>query len=544
MSSLESAQLALQAGEWDAARRAFESVAAQTADPACYEGLAVAAWWLDDAQTCVSSREDAYRRHRDLGDDLGAARAATSLAWDTLLFGLGEAVALGWLGRARDLLGPLAESPEHGWLAVREAELGLDVLHDPELALASAQRAVGIGRRGNHDDLTVVGQALQGLALTAMGSVDAGMAGLDVAVAAAMAGDVSDPMWMGKVCCWLIAACHDTQDVVRAEDWCRRVEAICVERNLAPLFNVCRIQYASVLIDRGAWPDAERELTLAMDRLSGSRRASRLEAVVRLGELRRRQGRLAEADSLFAQAEFVPVAISGRAQIKYAQGDTAGAWNSMQRLLESLPPDGRLIRAGLLLPAIQIALAAGDADAARLALAELRATAQVADQDSMWAMASAAEAATAPPTEAVTLLSDAVRRYALAGLDYDEAHTRLELVAALLVVGDTAAAREQLERATASLTSLSASADLAEARRLAAAVGVPAPGPLTSREIDVLRLVSRGMSNQAIAEQLVVSEHTVHRHVANILAKLGTDVADRCGGARDHRRDSVNLPAP
>jgi len=521
MSSLASAQLALNAGEWDAARSAFESVAVQTADPECYEGLAAAAWWLDDAHTCVSSREHAYRRHRDLGDELGAARAATALAWDTLLFGLGEAVALGWLGRARDLLGPLAESAEHGWLAVREAELNLDVWHDPELALASARRAADIGSRGNHDDLTVVGQALQGLALAVMGRVDEGMAGLDAAVAAAMAGDVPDPMWMGKVCCWLILACHDTQDVARAEDWCRRVEAICAERNLAPLFNVCRIQYASVLIDRGAWPDAERELTLALDRLSGSRRASRLEAVVRLGELRRRQGRLQEADSLFAQAEFVPVAISGRAQIKCAQGDPAGAWNSMQRLLRSLPPDSRLTRAGLLLPAVRIALAAGDVDAARLAVAELRATAQVADQDSIWATASAAEAAVAPPAEAVTLLSDAVRRYALVGLDYDEAHTRLELVAALLAVGDSAAAREQLERATASLTNLSASADLTEARRLAAAAGLRTRGPLTSRELEVLRLVSEGMSNQAIAARLVVSEHTVHRHVANILAKLG-----------------------
>ena len=521
MSSLASAQLALNAGEWDAARSAFESVAVQTADPECYEGLAAAAWWLDDAHTCVSSREHAYRRHRDLGDELGAARAATALAWDTLLFGLGEAVALGWLGRARDLLGPLAESAEHGWLAVREAELNLDVWHDPELALASARRAADIGSRGNHDDLTVVGQALQGLALAVMGRVDEGMAGLDAAVAAAMAGDVPDPMWMGKVCCWLILACHDTQDVARAEDWCRRVEAICAERNLAPLFNVCRIQYASVLIDRGAWPDAERELTLALDRLSGSRRASRLEAVVRLGELRRRQGRLQEADSLFAQAEFVPVAISGRAQIKWAQGDPAGAWNSMQRLLQSLPPDSRLTRAGLLLPAVRIALAAGDVDAARLAVAELCATAKMADQDSIWAMASAAVAAVAPPAEAVTLLSDAVRRYALVGLDYDEAHTRLELVAALLAVGDSAAAREQLERATAALTNLSASADLTEARRLAAAAGLRTPGQLTSRELEVLRLVSEGMSNQAIAARLVVSEHTVHRHVANILAKLG-----------------------
>ena len=45
--------------------------------------------------------------------------------------------------------------------------------------------------------------------------------------------------------------------------------------------------------------------------------------------------------------------------------------------------------------------------------------------------------------------------------------------------------------------------------------------PLTRREMEVLRLVAEGMSNQQIAASLVLSEHTVHRHVANVLGKLG-----------------------
>jgi pimeloyl-ACP methyl ester carboxylesterase/DNA-binding CsgD family transcriptional regulator len=44
--------------------------------------------------------------------------------------------------------------------------------------------------------------------------------------------------------------------------------------------------------------------------------------------------------------------------------------------------------------------------------------------------------------------------------------------------------------------------------------------PLTSRETEVLRLVATGMNNKEIASTLVLSEHTVHRHVANILRKL------------------------
>ena len=44
--------------------------------------------------------------------------------------------------------------------------------------------------------------------------------------------------------------------------------------------------------------------------------------------------------------------------------------------------------------------------------------------------------------------------------------------------------------------------------------------PLSQREAEVLRLVAVGLSNREIASSLVLSEHTVHRHVANILRKL------------------------
>src|SRR5439155_120487 len=44
---------------------------------------------------------------------------------------------------------------------------------------------------------------------------------------------------------------------------------------------------------------------------------------------------------------------------------------------------------------------------------------------------------------------------------------------------------------------------------------------LSSRELEVLRLVASGKSNREIASTLVISEHTVARHVQNIFAKLG-----------------------
>jgi pimeloyl-ACP methyl ester carboxylesterase/DNA-binding CsgD family transcriptional regulator len=54
-----------------------------------------------------------------------------------------------------------------------------------------------------------------------------------------------------------------------------------------------------------------------------------------------------------------------------------------------------------------------------------------------------------------------------------------------------------------------------------AATEVNGDSPLSSRETEVLRLVAAGLTNREIASSLVLSEHTVHRHVANLLRKLG-----------------------
>ena len=50
--------------------------------------------------------------------------------------------------------------------------------------------------------------------------------------------------------------------------------------------------------------------------------------------------------------------------------------------------------------------------------------------------------------------------------------------------------------------------------------GAEAQAALSDREMEVLRLMARGLPNGAIAEQLVVSERTIHGHLANILHKL------------------------
>lgn len=48
----------------------------------------------------------------------------------------------------------------------------------------------------------------------------------------------------------------------------------------------------------------------------------------------------------------------------------------------------------------------------------------------------------------------------------------------------------------------------------------PTEEPLTEREVETLRLIAQGLTNQEIAEQLTISERTVGKHVSNILDKL------------------------
>jgi DNA-binding CsgD family transcriptional regulator len=70
------------------------------------------------------------------------------------------------------------------------------------------------------------------------------------------------------------------------------------------------------------------------------------------------------------------------------------------------------------------------------------------------------------------------------------------------------------------LEELGAQLDLAAARSVLDAPAGGAPAALSRRELEVLRLVADGLSDAEIAHRLVLSPHTVHRHVANVRVKL------------------------
>jgi tetratricopeptide (TPR) repeat protein len=308
---------ALARGAWSEALALLET---PDEDPEALECVGLAYWWLDNADATIDARERAYRLYRERGDVLGAARVAEALAWDSVLFGGRIAVARGWLDRAAGLLVETELAPEHAWLAVREAEVAL-AAGEPTAAKEAAAGAVATATELNDEEVQVVGRSLEGLALVHEGAIEEGMRRLDSSAVAARAGDVKDLMWVGKVCCNLITACERVGDVERATEWCAEVKEFAQRWELQTLFNVCRTQYAAVLLQTGAWSDAEAELQAALAVFDGGRRSPLFEGSARLGELRRRQGRLEEARALFAAAERSSVSRLGTVELALDEDD-------------------------------------------------------------------------------------------------------------------------------------------------------------------------------------------------------------------------------
>ena len=87
-------------------------------------------------------------------------------------------------------------------------------------------------------------------------------------------------------------------------------------------------------------------------------------------------------------------------------------------------------------------------------------------------------------------------------------------------MGDEERARLELIEARQAFESLGAAVDFARVETLLSSDGPRAAGPLTDREVQVLRLVATGMTNRGIAGKLKISEKTVARHLSNIFTKL------------------------
>jgi DNA-binding NarL/FixJ family response regulator len=535
--ALDAGHVALRAGDWAAAAQAFESALREGETPEALEALALAAWWLDDAERVLRSREGAYRSYRARLDRRGAARVAIALAGDYLGFRAEPAVARGWQRRARQLLEGLASVPEHGWLQIAEGDFALSVDGDPVLAAESARSALAIAEALDVEELRTLAQALGGVALVIRGELKQGLGQLDGAVTAALSGDLRDPIAIGYSCCYMLHACDKARDFDRGAQWCARVRAFSERARFSVLLAVCRAHHGGVLVGRGQWREAEAELEASARALAVSRPGLLGEALMRLAGLRRRQGRFEEASDLLQQLGGDPAALAEQARLALDRGDAQSAAALAERVLRRVPEHNQADRAGLLELLLEAQVALGQRPQVEQTLALLIGVAReptAVQAASLRLCQGLVARLDADTTTARRAFEDAVDGFERSRAPFEAARARLELARELHACGASELARSERAAAARALEALGASGALQQGTHGAsepepalpqAAVGGPAPPaaalPLSAREREVLRLVARGASNRSIAAELGVSEFTIKRHVQNILTKLG-----------------------
>lgn len=557
---LHDGQAALARGAWEEARICFTAALRGRERPEGWEGLGLAAWGLNETALMFNARERAYQLYRQGGDRYGAARLATNLALDHFYYRGEHAVASGWVQRAHRLLEGLEPRPETGWLAVTEALMAGWAEHDFVTVERLCAQAAALGKAHGDLDLEMLALACRGLALVGQGDVAEGMRHLDEATLAAVSGEMMVADAACTACCCLIFACEWVRDFDRAAQWLDKLRTLATRYAHPTQLHFCRTHYAGVLVWQGAWAEAEAELTASVDELEASQPALAAEALVRLADLWCRQGRFEEAARLLDKAETPPFralahhfCLLGRAALALAQGDAETAAELAERFLRAVPQEDRLERVAGLELAIQALTACGACERAVRALAELREVAARAATKPLRASVRFAEGALAlaggDGEMARCAFEDAVDLYSRSSAPFEMVLARLELARSLANLGRSRDAEVQARSALDVLHRLGAAPLAAHAEALLHDLGGQGGKPsleggLTLRELEVLRLVAAGESNQDIAEKLALSVRTVERHISNIYAKLGLSGAVARAAATDfaHRHGLMLCP--
>jgi DNA-binding CsgD family transcriptional regulator len=517
------ARESLQAGDWEAARRGFEAaLALDREDPGALDGLGQALQWLGRFDDAVTVRERAFAACQRGGLKLEACEQARWLAFLHGAVHGNEAAAMGWFGRAETLLDGLEESVQHGWLAFDRAPL----VPDRELREHLASDALRIARGAGDVDLEFGALALLGESYVYGGRVAEGIDLIDQAMAAVSSGEVRGVVTAGDIYCRLLSACERTGDVRRAEQWTGVAERFVEWSGYALVSTSCRMHYGAILTEVGRWEEAEHELVAALQVSERSYRGMRTFPLVRLAELRVRQGRFEEAERLLETSDWHPLARRARAGIALARGEYALAEDLVGLCLES-EDRSQPTCAPVLELLVEVRVTRTDVDGAMEALRALEDVAAQSGDERARAYAELAAGRVAAADTSVAHFQSALEAFSTLQLPFDAARARAELARAIADRAPRAASAEarvalrEFERLGAAYHADRTAAVL---RRLGAADGRSWPkgsGELTKREREVLSLLAEGLSNAEIAERLVISRRTAEHHVASVLAKLG-----------------------
>jgi DNA-binding CsgD family transcriptional regulator len=520
---LERGRQLVESRTWEEAYEVLsEADLAQPLSAADLELLATAAYMTGREDEWAGALERAHSIHLEEGQPLRAVRSAFWIGMNLALRGeVGPAT--GWLGRAQRLLDdePDDDVVERGYLLL-PVMMRHEAVGELEAAAEAAANAVELARRFDDADLLALAIHAQGQFTIRTGNVKRGLELLDESMVSVTSGGLS-PIVTGIVYCGVILACQEVFEVQRAREWTGALTRWCAQQpGLVAFTGRCLLHRAELMQLDGAWRDALEEARQAGLRFveTTAEVAAGL-AYYRQGELQRLLGRTAEAEAAYRAAsrqgrEPQP----GLALLRLRQGREDAAVAAIKRAVDET--EEPLRRAELLPAQVEIMLAAGDLATASAAAGELRAIADRYGSTMLDALAAqwhgAVELAGGRPAQALVELRRAWRIWRSLEARYDSARTRVQIGLACRALGDDDAVALEADAARETFVALGARPDLEQLDDL---FGPPVESHgLTARELEVLRLVAEGRSNREIAEELVISEHTVARHVQNILTKL------------------------
>ena len=518
--SLEAARQAFDARAWPDARSAYAAADAPTARD--LERWGLAAFLTGELAEAAVVRERAHHAYLAEGDPDGASRVAFWLGL-TATFRGDHGRARGWWGLMRSVQGEAFEaSVWRGYEQLTAAMASLMSGRGAE-ALELSRGLAAIAAEHADVDLRVFSGLAHGQALLANADLAAGLAELDATMVRATAAGVT-PQAVGIVYCAIVANCKACLDVERSVEWTRVLDEWCsAQPGLVPFQGACIVHRSEVHQLRGDWARAIAEVDDLIAH-PGPNQNTIGEAHYVRAELHRLRGEDDAAESAYREAlAHGKDPQPGLALMRLAQGRTDAALLALKRALEE--PGAPQLRTRLWPALLEVALASGDLACAGEASARLDEAADASDAGYLRAAAAAARGRLAlhrsAPQEALGALREALAGFRATDSPYDVARCRVAIADACDALGDHETARLERDAARAAFVALGARPEL---DRLDKVSRTERHG-LTGREVEVLRLVAAGATNRGIADQLVLSEKTVARHLANIFAKL--DVSNR-----------------
>jgi DNA-binding CsgD family transcriptional regulator len=489
--------------------------------------LAIAAHMLGRESEWGQIMERAHHAYLEGGDNLRAIRCAAWLGITLALRGeIGPAT--GWLGRAQRMLEREGtDCAERGYMLL-PVIFEHEAVGDYDGAAATAAEAAEIGERFGDPDLVALAVHARGSVLIKDGSVSEGLGLLDEAMVAVTAGELSPPV-TGIVYCSVILMCEEVFEVRRAHQWTAALADWCDRQpDLLAFTGRCMVHRAGLMQLHGAWPAALEEAHRAAQRFERAmNQAAAAKGHYVAAEVHRLRGEFDLAETEYREASrFGWEPQPGWAMLRLAQGQPDTAAAAMRRVMgETTDP---LRRASLLPAYVEVMLALADLDAARSACRELGELSARFESEMLAATHAYAEGALllaeGDTAAALPRLRQAGEQWRELEAPYEAARARVLVGQACRALGDEDGFSLELHSARTTFEELGALPDVAWIESLMAPVDSDAHG-LTSRELEVLRLVAAGKSNREIAVDLVISEHTVARHVQNIFTKL--DVTSR-----------------